>query len=182
MRCVGVGKCRKTDGGAMCPSYMATGDERHTTRGRARLLFEMLQGEVVTEGFRSEAVKEALDLCLSCKSCKSECPTGVDMAAYKAEFLAHYYEGRRRPLRSYAFGLINHWGAMAEYVPWLANFFMRCRRSARWSSGRSTWRPSAGCRSSRRAVSGAGSSRVRSQKPEARSRKPRSKKHRRTSA
>ena len=124
MRCVGVGKCRKTDGGAMCPSYMATGDERHTTRGRARLLFEMLQGEVVTEGFRSESVKEALDLCLSCKSCKSECPTGVDMAAYKAEFLAHYYEGRRRPLRSYAFGLINHWGAMAEYAPRLANFFM----------------------------------------------------------
>ena len=124
MRCVGVGKCRKTDGGAMCPSYMATGDEQHTTRGRARLLFEMLQGEVITEGFRSEAVKDALDLCLSCKSCKSECPTGVDMAAYKAEFLAHYYEGRRRPLRSYAFGLINHWGAMAEYVPRLANFFM----------------------------------------------------------
>jgi Fe-S oxidoreductase/FAD/FMN-containing dehydrogenase len=124
MRCVGVGKCRKTDGGAMCPSYMATGDERHTTRGRARLLFEMLQGEVITDGFRSEAVKEALDLCLSCKSCKSECPTGVDMAAYKAEFLAHYYDGRRRPLRSYAFGLINHWGAMAEYVPRLANVFM----------------------------------------------------------
>ena len=124
MRCVGVGKCRKTDGGAMCPSYMATGEERHTTRGRARLLFEMLQGEVITEGFRSEAVKDALDLCLSCKSCKSECPTGVDMAAYKAEFLAHYYEGRRRPLRAYAFGLINHWGAMAEYVPRLANFFM----------------------------------------------------------
>ena len=125
MRCVGVGKCRKTDGGAMCPSYMATGEEQHSTRGRARLLYEMLQGEVVTEGFRSEAVKDALDLCLSCKSCKSECPTGVDMAAYKAEFLAHYYEGRRRPLRSYAFGLINHWGAMAEYVPRLANFFMR---------------------------------------------------------
>jgi Fe-S oxidoreductase len=104
---------------------MATGEERHTTRGRARLLFEMLQGEVVTEGFRSDAVKEALDLCLSCKSCKSECPTGVDMAAYKAEFLAHYYEGRRRPLRSYAFGLINHWGAMAEYVPRLANVFMK---------------------------------------------------------
>jgi FAD/FMN-containing dehydrogenase/Fe-S oxidoreductase len=124
MRCVGVGKCRKTDGGAMCPSYMATGEERHTTRGRARLLFEMLQGEVITDGFRSEAVKEALDLCLSCKSCKTECPTGVDMAAYKAEFLSHYYDGRRRPLRSYAFGLINHWGAMAEYVPRLANVFM----------------------------------------------------------
>ena len=124
LRCVGVGKCRKTDGGAMCPSYMATGDERHTTRGRARLLFEMLQGEVVTEGFRSESVKDALDLCLSCKSCKSECPTGVDMAAYKAEFLAQYYEGRRRPLRSYGFGLINHWGAVAEHAPRLANFFM----------------------------------------------------------
>jgi FAD/FMN-containing dehydrogenase/Fe-S oxidoreductase len=123
-RCVGVGKCRKTDGGAMCPSYMATGEERHTTRGRARLLFEMLQGEVVTEGFHSEAVKDALDLCLSCKSCKTECPTGVDMAVYKAEFLAHYYEGRRRPLRSYAFGLINHWGAMAEGMPRLANVFM----------------------------------------------------------
>ncbi len=123
MRCVGVGKCRKTDGGAMCPSYMATGDERHATRGRARLLFEMLQGDLVTDGFRSEAVKESLDLCLSCKSCKSECPTGVDLAAYKAEFLAHYYEGRRRPLRAYAFGFINYWGALAERAPWLANAF-----------------------------------------------------------
>ena len=171
MRCVGVGKCRKTDGGAMCPSYMATGDEQHTTRGRARLLFEMLQGEVVTDGFRSEAVKEALDLCLSCKSCKSECPTGVDMAAYKAEFLAHYYEGRRRPLRSYAFGLINHWGAMAEYVPWLANFFMQVppfssldQVGARRRAGAAV----AGVRA--RAASGAGSSQARSQKPEARSR------------
>jgi ferredoxin len=107
----------------MCPSYGSRRRAAHDAR-RARLLFEMLQGDVVTEGFRSEAVKEALDLCLSCKSCKSECPTGVDMAAYKAEFLAHYYEGRRRPLRSYAFGLINHWGAVAEYVPGLANFFM----------------------------------------------------------
>ena len=124
MRCVGVGKCRKTEGGAMCPSYMATGEERHTTRGRARLLFEMLQGDVVTGGFRDEAVKEALDLCLSCKSCKSECPTGIDMAAYKAEFLSHYYEGRRRPLRSYAFGLIDHWGALAEHLPRVANFFI----------------------------------------------------------
>ncbi len=136
MRCVGVGKCRKTDGGAMCPSYMATHDERHATRGRARLLFEMLQGGVITEGFRSEAVKESLDLCLSCKSCRSECPTGVDMAAYKAEFLAHYYEGRLRPLRSYAFGLINHWGALTEYAPWLANVFTQVppfSAVARWA-------------------------------------------------
>ncbi|MEW5981445.1 MAG: FAD-linked oxidase C-terminal domain-containing protein [Acidobacteriota bacterium] len=123
LRCVGVGKCRKTDIGAMCPSFMATHEEQHSTRGRARLLFEMLQGEVVRDGFRSEAVREALDLCLSCKSCKTECPTGVDMAAYKAEFLAHYYEGRRRPLGAYAFGLINHWAVLAERVPWLANLF-----------------------------------------------------------
>ncbi len=123
LRCVGVGKCRKTDGGAMCPSYMATGEERHATRGRARLLFEMMQGEVITGGFRDEAVREALDLCLSCKSCKTECPVGVDMATYKAEFFAHYYEGRRRPLRAYAFGLMHRWAELAEYVPWLANFF-----------------------------------------------------------
>lgn len=123
LRCVGVGKCRKTDVGAMCPSYMATGDEQHSTRGRARLLFEMLQGEVVQDGFRSEAVREALDLCLSCKSCKTECPTGVDMATYKAEFLARYYDGRRRPLAAYAFGLIHHWAALAERAPRLANLF-----------------------------------------------------------
>ena len=121
LRCVGVGKCRKTDVGSMCPSYMATGDEQHTTRGRARLLFEMLQGDLVQGGFRNEAVRQALDLCLSCKSCKSECPVGVDMATYKAEFLSHYYEGRRRPLQAYVFGLINRSAAMAEYVPWLAN-------------------------------------------------------------
>jgi len=123
MRCVGVGKCRKTDIGSMCPSFMATRDERHSTRGRAHLLYEMLQGEVLTDGFRNEAVKDALDLCLSCKSCKSECPVGVDMAAYKAEFLSHYHDTRRRPLRSYAFGLIDRWAAMAESVPWLANVF-----------------------------------------------------------
>jgi Fe-S oxidoreductase len=132
MRCVGVGKCRKTDGGAMCPSYQATGDEEHATRGRARLLFEMMQGEVITDGFRSEAVRESLELCLSCKSCKTECPVGVDMATYKAEFLAHYYEGRRRPLRSYVFGLINHWSALAEYVPWLANAFTQTRPFDGW--------------------------------------------------
>lgn len=132
MRCVGVGKCRKTDGGAMCPSYMATGDEEHATRGRARLLYEMLQGQVITDGFASATVREALDLCLSCKSCKTECPVGVDMATYKAEFLAHHFESRRRPLRAYAFGLINHWAAMAEYVPWLANVFTQRRPFSTW--------------------------------------------------
>ena len=170
MRCVGVGKCRKTDGGAMCPSYMATGEERHTTRGRAHLLFEMLQGDVITEGFRSEAVKDALDLCLSCKSCKSECPTGVDMAAYKAEFLSRYYEGRRRPLRSYAFGLINHWGAMAEYVPRLANVFTQVppfSSLVKWALDVAPERrlPAFAARSFRRGF-------LARQKPEARSQKP----------
>jgi Fe-S oxidoreductase len=113
----------------MCPSYMATGDELHSTRGRARLLFEMLQGEAVTGGWRDEAIKQSLDLCLSCKACKSECPTNVDMAAYsnvdlaklKVEFLAHYYEGRRRPLRAHAFGRVDRWLRAASRVPHVAN-------------------------------------------------------------
>ncbi len=121
LRCVGVGKCRKTDSGAMCPSYMVTRDERHATRGRARLLFEMMQGDIVRGGFRDEAVREALDLCLSCKSCKTECPVGVDMATYRAEFFAHYYEHARRPLRAYVFGYMHRWARLVEYVPWLAN-------------------------------------------------------------
>ena len=87
LRCVGVGKCRNEEGGLMCPSYMATRDEKHSTRGRAHLLFEMLKGEAIKDGWKSEEVKEALDLCLSCKGCKSDCPTNVDMATYKAEFL-----------------------------------------------------------------------------------------------
>ena len=76
----------------MCPSFRATGEERYSTRGRARLLWEMLQGDVVRDGWKSEAVKEALDTCLSCKGCRSDCPTHTDMASYKAEFLSHYYE------------------------------------------------------------------------------------------
>src|SRR6266511_3422686 len=89
LRCVGVGTCRREDGGTMCPSYMVTREEQHSTRGRARLLFEMLQGEVVTGGWRSEEVHDALDLCLSCKGCKGDCPVSVDMATLKAEFLSH---------------------------------------------------------------------------------------------
>jgi FAD/FMN-containing dehydrogenase len=100
-RCVGVAKCRTESaaagGGVMCPSYRATGEEQHSTRGRARLLHEMLAGEVVTDGWRSAEVRDALDLCLSCKGCRSDCPVGVDMATYKAEFLHHHYAGRRRP-------------------------------------------------------------------------------------
>jgi FAD/FMN-containing dehydrogenase/Fe-S oxidoreductase len=114
-RCVGVGACRKAGGGVMCPSYRATGDEQHSTRGRARLLWEMLAGDLRTEGFQSEAVHEALDLCLSCKACKTECPVQVDMAAYKAEFLAQRYKGKLHPLRHYVFGFADklaHWGSI----------------------------------------------------------------------
>jgi Fe-S oxidoreductase len=121
LRCVGVGKCRKTDAGTMCPSYMVTGDEQHSTRGRAHLLFEMLRGETITGGWESDEVKHALDLCLACKACKSECPVSVDMATYKAEFLAHYYERRSRPLRAHLFGHIDWWAALASSMPRLVN-------------------------------------------------------------
>ncbi|RKG81809.1 FAD-binding oxidoreductase [Corallococcus exercitus] len=121
-RCVGVGKCRRTDGGTMCPSYMVTREEKHSTRGRAHLLFEMLRGDVVRDGWRSRPVKEALDLCLACKGCKSDCPVNVDMATYKAEFLSHHYRGRLRPRHAYAFGLVMFWARVGGRVPWLANF------------------------------------------------------------
>jgi len=123
VRCIGLGECRKQDSGAMCPSYMVTLEERHSTRGRAHMLFEVLQGEVVRDGWKDEHVKQALDLCLSCKACKSECPTNVDVATYKAEFLAHYYEGKSRPLHAYAFGMIDRWAELGSKAPWLANFF-----------------------------------------------------------
>ncbi|MEO7986446.1 MAG: FAD-linked oxidase C-terminal domain-containing protein [Gemmatimonadales bacterium] len=122
-RCVGTGKCRKHDTGTMCPSYMATRDEKHSTRGRARLLFEMLEGNPLSHGWRDEAVKEALDLCLSCKGCRGECPVNVDMATYKAEFLSHYYHHRRRPVAAYAFGLMPWWARAASTMPRVANFF-----------------------------------------------------------
>ena len=121
LRCVGVGACRKEDAGTMCPSYMATREEKHSTRGRAHLLWELLQGEVLEGGWQNEAVKDALDLCLSCKACKTECPTNVDLATYKAEFLSHYYEGRSRPLYAYAFGLIDRWARLASRTPRMAN-------------------------------------------------------------
>lgn len=123
LRCVGVGKCRRQEEGTMCPSYMVTSEEQHSTRGRARLLFEMLQGEVLDQGWRSEEVKEALDLCLACKGCKHDCPVNVDMATYKSEFLSHYYEGRRRPLSAYAVGRIRQMAELASRMPSVANFF-----------------------------------------------------------
>ncbi len=120
-RCVGVGACRKTDTGTMCPSYMATGEERESTRGRARLLWELMQGEVLPANWKSHEVKESLELCLACKACKSECPVGVDMATYKAEFLAHFYEGRLPPLRNLAFGYMDKFARIGSYTPRLAN-------------------------------------------------------------
>ncbi|HKS74287.1 MAG TPA: FAD-binding and (Fe-S)-binding domain-containing protein, partial [Terriglobales bacterium] len=94
LRCVGVGKCRHYEGGVMCPSFRVTREEEHSTRGRAHLLWEMVKGDVITDGWRDERVKESLDLCLACKGCKRDCPVGVDLATYKSEFLSHYYEGR----------------------------------------------------------------------------------------
>ncbi|MEI7033533.1 FAD-binding and (Fe-S)-binding domain-containing protein [Streptomyces pratensis] len=115
-RCVGVAKCRTTattGADVMCPSFRATGEEAHSTRGRARLLHEMLAGEVITDGWRSEEVRDALDLCLSCKGCRSDCPVGVDMAAYKAEFLDHHYRGRLRPATHYTMGRLSRWLRLA---------------------------------------------------------------------
>jgi FAD/FMN-containing dehydrogenase/Fe-S oxidoreductase len=130
-RCVGVGRCRTKTGGTMCPSYRATGDERHSTRGRAHLLFEMLQGEVIDAGWESLEVREALDLCLGCKACKSECPAGVDLAAYKAEFLHHHHQERRRPLAAYALGLAPLWLRWASHLPDFANALASGGASAR---------------------------------------------------
>jgi len=125
LRCVGVGQCRKHDGQVMCPSFMVTRDEEHTTRGRARSLFEMLHGGVIGKGWRDENVREALDLCLACKGCKRDCPVNVDMATYKAEFLSHYYENRVRPRHMYSMGLIYWWARLAGHVPGIANILSR---------------------------------------------------------
>ena len=120
VRCVGIGKCRVPDAeSVMCPSYMATREEEHSTRGRARMLFEMLQGEVITDGWQSTEVYDALDLCLSCKGCTSDCPVQVDMPTYKAEFLHHHYKSARRwrPRHAYAFGLIDQAARVGSTIP-----------------------------------------------------------------
>lgn len=121
LRCVGVGKCRHDEGGVMCPSFRVTREEEHSTRGRAHLLWEMTKGDVIHDGWRDQHVKDSLDLCLACKGCKSDCPVGVDVATYKSEFLAHYYEGRRRPRTAYAFGNIDIWSRLASKAPGLFN-------------------------------------------------------------
>lgn len=124
IRCVGVGNCRRHEHGTMCPSYMVTREEKDSTRGRSRLLFEMLEGDVTKNGWKDEAVKDSLNLCLACKGCKGDCPVNVDMATYKSEFLSHYYEGRLRPRTAYAFGWIYWWSRLASKMPGIANFFM----------------------------------------------------------
>jgi len=121
LKCVGIGKCRKTDAGVMCPSYMATREEAHSTRGRAHLIYEALTSDLLADGFADPALHEALELCLSCKACKSECPASVDMAAYKAEFLANFYESHRRPLPVEFFGRIHEIARAASLAPMLLN-------------------------------------------------------------
>ena len=118
-RCIGIGRCvSQQDHALLCPSYRATGEERHSTRGRARLLQELMAGSLADDGWRSDDVREALDLCLSCRGCRTECPTGVDMAAYKAEFLHQHYRGRLRPRSHYLLGRLPAWLRRARRVPW----------------------------------------------------------------
>jgi Fe-S oxidoreductase len=140
IRCVGVGKCRSADphDNVMCPSYMVTAEEMYVTRGRARLLFEMLHGGAIEKTWRNDSVEEALDLCLACKGCKSDCPVNVDMATYKAEFRSHYYEGRLRPRAAYSMGLIHRWARVASHMSPLANAVTQSSglgQIAKWLAG-----------------------------------------------
>ncbi|MGN6848928.1 MAG: FAD-binding and (Fe-S)-binding domain-containing protein [Sphingomicrobium sp.] len=135
-RCVGVGKCRRRQVGdeVMCPSYLATGEEKHCTRGRAHLLHEMTRGEIIRDGWDSNAVEDALSLCLACKGCKADCPVGVDVATWKAEFRAHHYATRMRPRSAYSMGLVDRWAKLARNAPALANT-MAATPLAKWVAG-----------------------------------------------
>jgi len=141
LRCVGVGKCRVPDASTvMCPSYMVTREEKDSTRGRARLLFEMLQGDVITDGWQSKEVYDALDLCLACKGCTSDCPVQVDMPTMKSEFLHHHFKSLRRwrPRYAYAFGFIDQAARLASHMPELVNFVTQTpglARVAKWAAG-----------------------------------------------
>jgi Fe-S oxidoreductase len=130
-RCVGVGNCRQLENQTMCPSFKVTFEEKHSTRGRAHLLFEMMKKDTLLKPWKEEAVKESLDLCLACKGCKSDCPVSVDMATYKAEFLSHYYQGRLRPMAAYTMGLIFIWNRIAVHMTGLVNFLTQTEPFAR---------------------------------------------------
>jgi FAD/FMN-containing dehydrogenase/Fe-S oxidoreductase len=138
MRCVGVGECRRTEHGTMCPSFQVTREEMHSTRGRAHLLWEMLEGHPLEGVWQNEQVRESLDLCLACKGCKGDCPVHVDMATYKAEFLSHYYEEHWRPRTAWAFGLIHRWARVAALAPGTVNAVTRMpglAHLAKWAAG-----------------------------------------------
>lgn len=140
-RCTGVGKCiaeNSGTNGVMCPSFQATRNEKDSTRGRARVLQEMIDGRLVKDGWKSPEVHEALDLCLSCKGCLSDCPTGIDMASYKSEVLHQTYKGRMRPRSHYILGRLPFWARLSSPVAWLANLGLKTpgiRSIARWAAG-----------------------------------------------
>ena len=125
--CIGVGRCRTSSGGVMCPSFRATGDEKDSTRGRARVLQEFVRGERIEADWSSTEVAESLELCLSCKACSSDCPTGVDMATFKSEFLSRHYARRLRPLAHYSLGLLPLWLKVTPYLAGLLNRVLRTR-------------------------------------------------------
>jgi FAD/FMN-containing dehydrogenase/Fe-S oxidoreductase len=123
--CIGVGRCRSDSGGVMCPSYRATGDEKDSTRGRSRVLQDMVRGaRTIDEGWKSEDVREALDLCLACKACSNDCPAGVDMATYKSEFFSHYYEGKLRPMSHFSLGWLPRWLKLTTLISPLVNLVL----------------------------------------------------------
>ncbi|MCA4134577.1 FAD-binding and (Fe-S)-binding domain-containing protein [Arthrobacter sp. M4] len=123
--CIGVGRCRSDSGGVMCPSFRATGDEKDSTRGRSRALQDMVRGaKTIDEGWKSEDVREVLDLCLACKACSNDCPTGVDMATYKSEFFSHYYEGKMRPMSHFSLGWLPRWLKLTTRISPLVNAVM----------------------------------------------------------
>ncbi len=125
-KCTGSGDCRKSEiiGGTMCPSYMATKDEKNSTRARANILREFYTNPEKVDTFNQKEVYDILDLCLSCKGCKSECPSSVDITKYKAEFMQHYYDKNTIPLRTRAIAYITVFNKLGSLLPWFYNFFM----------------------------------------------------------